>query len=195
MPNYIHIPTLVEGRASGLYPTIINFVSPPDNLDDWAEFVMPEIPDEELYLVDMVPSETTPVTVSFEAKLRAPGEVRTILKRRAKAKYNEVLNVGFNLPDGTPIGSDFEDRGFISAMETKLSIDTTIESIDYKLGAGWITIDRAMALGVYQLMLGHVAACDGKLQALNSQLDNATTSAQLVEVFNTGIDTGWPTYE
>lgn len=190
MKKYMHIPTLREFYPNGFETPVAEFEETPQSTD-WVEFPDPEV-DKEIEFLHIDVAQDTPV---FSVQLKEPEVVKPVLLERLNAKYSEVLNGGFKLPDSTFIGSDFEDRGIISAMETKLSIDPSLTTIDYKTGSGWVTITRELATAVYQIMLGHVSACDARLQALITQLEAATTSAQLTSIFNAGISEGWPTYE
>lgn len=186
MPYFFHVPTLLEYQELGIStPPIGQFDEAPS--DDWVEYIEPEYNPMYQNVIFNGPE--------YYVQYKPIEEIRKILHDKLKHKYFEVLNGGFKLPNGTLLGSDEEDRAIINAMETKLSIDNEITTINYKTKSGWITLRREDALLVYGAMLQHIAACDSRLNQLADFINTTNNPEILIADFETQLVEGWPTYD
>jgi len=89
---------------------------------------------------------------------------------------------------GMPIATDERSQAKIAGAALQAVINPGY-SVQWKTGAGFVTLDATMVIGVAQAVRAHIQACFDREAELVAEIDAATTTAALGDI---DINAGWP---
>lgn len=188
---YIHKQTYLEGRASGLFPAPEAFETEPD-LTEWYPFTEPEMLDKELFYITSELVSEEPFELTYTPKIKTLDFVKAKLTERVTIIHAQELDKGVTLPNGIKLLTTLEDRAMVSAMQTTLSINPEMATIDFKADSGWVTLTREDGLAVYAALNAFITACDNRMLAIIDGIAGAANSAEAFDFYTEEIDKGWP---
>lgn len=89
---------------------------------------------------------------------------------------------------GMPIATDERSQAKIAGAALQAVIDPGY-SVQWKTGAGFVTLNATMVIGVAQAVRAHIQACFDREATLVAEIDAAATTAALGDI---DINAGWP---
>lgn len=185
--NGFHIQTYLEGRESGLPPMLIPLTGGEFSEQEW--FVVSEPPErlEELYSFSVEVQSEDPLRIYAAHTIRELDDLKALTKKKITSAYEEFLNSGFTLPSGLTVTTDAEDRAIIRGLLTRLSLDTELQEINYKVGSGFVTLTREEALQFAQAVISFEKACLDKLSVLIETIEGCSTQNEIIPIYTGGF--------
>ena len=156
----------------------------------------PEV-DKALYLVtdDGITVDSETIAINYVVTTRHIAVVRDVLKERLKQKRIAIEQGGITITDtGTILDSTRVDGQMIHNSYIGLSTLLPDAIIDFYTASGWVTITVQALESIFLIYSNHVDSCFKREKEISDLLDAAETSEQAIELFNTEINNGWPTY-
>lgn len=132
---------------------------------------------EEAFVLDPLP----PPPPSNLAALKAE-RLAALADRRWQAETSGTTVAGM------PIATDERSQAKIAGAALAAVLDEDY-SVQWKTNAGFVTLDRAMVLGLAQGVRAHIQGCFDREAALAADIETASDPSTLVAI---DIHAGWP---
>lgn len=153
------------------------------------------VKDTALYLVTETGYDLVASTITYEVKTRNLLSVLPTLKDRLKVKRNEVEQGGIVITGtGTKFDSTRVDGQMLHNAYVGVKNFMPEAIVDYITATGWVTVTVEVLEQLFAFYSTHVELCFSREKQISDLLDAAETSDEAIEIFNTEINNGWPTY-
>lgn len=118
-------------------------------------------------------------------------QARENMKARATAKRWEVETGGITLPNGARVLTGIDDQNRVATSVQGMTA-AGLDAIDFKAAGVWVKLSLAELKAISVAVTAHVEACFARERALHELCDAADSVADLREIAECEINTGWP---